>query len=168
MRQFALVLICVPVACAGALYARFCRKRARTLSSFASFFGCLAISAAAFGGEIPVLLSRCVNASDKSFSFPATLLTLYAQTGDLCAAWEAALQTCGIPDLLQRTQCELLQDCGGMFALESMAAFESTCKGYEAQFTALYKDAAEKLKREERLYVTLSSLLAALLFLILI
>ena len=57
---------------------------------------------------------------------------------------------------------------GPAFASPSLAEFQESCGRYAAPLDALAAAAAEKLRREEKLIIPMASLLAALLFIILV
>ncbi len=168
MRTIGVICVCLSVIGCGVLYDRRCRQRETLLAGFASFFGALAMVCVSLGGPMERILHGAAADADGRFSFPETLLSFYAQTGDPCAAWTRALGQLGAQGILKTEETALLSSFENAFTLPSMAAFTEECRGYEARYAALADLAHEKRRREERLCVTMTSLLAMLMFILLI
>ena len=168
MRTFGVICVCVSVIGCGVLYDRRCRQRETLLAGFASYFGALAVTCVSLGGAMDRILQGSAAEGDGRFPFPRTLLSVYAQTGDLCVSWLRALERVGAQRYLAAEEVALLNAFETAFTLPSMAAFTEECRGYETRFSALAERAREKRRREEKLSVTLASLLAALVFILLI
>ena len=167
MRLFGVLCICASVVYGGALYAKRQRRREALLGELASFFGSLAVTAQSVGGSVSQVLRQCAAGAGTGFGFPAALLSEYAGSGDPCLSWERALSVSGAAALLPESQISLLRDFGGTFSVSSLAVFTEECRRYAETFRTLSDEAREKRASEEKLGVTMASLLAALLFILL-
>ena len=168
MRIIGIICVCLSVVGCGVLCNRRRRRREAFLSGFASYFGALGVTCVSLGGSVDRILRGSAADGDGRFPFPRTLLSVYAQTGDLCVSWLRALERVGAQRYLAAEETALLTSFEAAFTLPSMAAFTEECRGYETRFSALAERAREKRRREEKLSVTLASLLAALVFILLI
>ena len=168
MKLAGIFCICISVISGGMFYTLRCRQREALYGELASFFGCLSLTAVSLGGELSLLLRRCAGTASGRFALPQTLLQLYAQTGDLCAAWFQALEQTGASRLLPENEAAFLAFFGGACAVPSLSVFTETCRQYEAHFTALKTAAEAKRQREEKLGVSITLLTAALLFIMLV
>ncbi len=168
MRIIGIICVCLSVVGCGVLCNRRRRRREAFLSGFASYFGALGVTCVSLGGSVDRILRGSAADGDGRFPFPGTLLALYAQTGDLCAAWNGALAQIGAAETLTAEEAALLSSFASAFALPSMAAFTEECNGYAARFSDFAERACEKRRREEKLTVTFTSLLAVLVFILLI
>lgn len=167
MKLAGILCICISVICGGVFHTLRCRQREALCGELASFFGCLALTAFSLGGELSQVLRRCAGSAGGRFGLPQTLLQLYAQTGDLCVAWNRALEQTGIHRLLPEAEAAYLNSFGGACAVPSLTLFTETCRQYEAHFTSLKTAAEAKRQREEKLGVSITLLTAALLFIML-
>ena len=168
MRLCGICCICAAVVCFGVFRAGARRRSAQTLAGFASYFGSLAFAAGQTQGDTAQLLALCAGRAAEAFAFPRVLTELYARTGDLCAAWETALEESGAAQCLTAAQAGFLRSFGPVFASPSVAVFRESCGRYVSELQAYAEAALEKQRRAEKLGIPLSAMLAALLFVILV
>lgn len=154
------------MAAAGAFVSVKRVKRAEALRGFSEFFGALAASSVGFLGDMPSLLKKCALPFEKRFSFPLALVVSYEKTGDLSSAWEECVQQ--YSEQLTNSEKALLTDFISVFEGFSKREFYERCKRNEQQFSQIFISAEEKCKKTGKLTVAFSSLLAALMFIILI
>ena len=167
MKLAALLFTCLPVACAGPMLVRRQYRRVWLLGQFTSFFQRLSQTAAGACGS-PGALVRHAAGADDGFWLPAAFAALAENAGAPEAAWREAL--CGGAEWNRLSAAEqgLLLSFGAAFAGASRREFEAVCAAYARQCGELREAAAQKLRKDEKLWLSLPSLLAALLFIILI
>lgn len=168
MRYAALICICCSVAGAGAAASVRSRRRVSALSGLAAFFDALSLSAAMYGGEVQALLAYCEGICPAGLNFPAALRKALTQNRDVTVAWAVSAAGCEEARFLTPEERALLSSFGAAFSDTSLEAFREKCAGCRARFDALFAEAQEKNRCNGRLYITFSSLFAALLFIILV
>lgn len=112
------------------------------------------------------LLKKCAVPFDKSFSFPTALTRIYGETGDLQRAWEECVRQ--YSEFLSDGEKALLSDFISAFDGFSKSEFYDRSKDLEQKFSQIFAEAEEKRKKDGKLTVAFSSLLAVLMFIILI
>ena len=168
MKYAALLCICCSVAGVGAAASVRSRRRVSALSGFAAFFDALSLSAAMYGGEVQALLAYCEGICPAGLHFPAALRKALANKPDVAGAWAVSAAGCEEARFLTPEERALLSSFGAAFSDTSLEAFREKCAGCRARFIALCAEAQEKNRRNGKLYITFSSLFAALLFIILV
>lgn len=168
MRYVSLLCICCSVAGIGAAASVRSRRRVSALGGIAAFFNMLSLSAAMYGGDIQALLDYCEGICPAGLSFPAALRKALTENRDVAEAWAVSAAGCEEARFLTPEECRLLSSFGAAFSDTSLEAFREKCAGCRARFDALRAEAQEKNRRNGKLYITFSSLFAALLFIILV
>ena len=167
MRLLALFVMCVPVAAAGGMLAARRRRRERALAGFAAFFANLSQTRGCFGGALRPLLRLAVPEKESGFTFGACLLHACAELTP-AAAWEIAVRGSAESAVLLPEEREFLLDFADAFGESSLNGFHTVCAAYAQRFALLAKQARARNDKSEKTCVTLSVLLAALLFIILV
>ena len=167
MRLTAIILLCLPVACAGALYNRMHRQRAMLLRRLSLFFGALRRAGKGGGATLASLLESCAEVSGAD---PVFLRALgeQASPGPQTERWAAAVSACPGAQLLTKSERETLLRFGDALNETSLSAFTETCAEYERIFAEAYGAAAAKCRTTEKLSLTGSLLVSALLFILLL
>lgn len=168
MKLAAMLLICLPVMCVGPLRIRRQRRRAWVLRQFSAYFDSLARSAAGFRGDLAALMRRAAAGTDGAFLFPAALAGAAQAQGNPGAIWRETLCACSEWNRLSEVEHTLLTNFGAAFSCVSLGEFESLCRKTAQQCAGFAEETDVQNRKNEKLWLTLPSLLAALLFVILI
>lgn len=154
------------MAAAGAFISLKKVKRVNTLKGFFEFFGVLAAVSVGFLGDMSALLKKCAMPFNKRFAFPLALAENYEKTKELESAWTECVRQ--YSEYLTDGEKTMLTDFVSVFDGFSKREFYDKSKNYEQKFFEFFTEAEEKHKKNGKLTVAFSSLLAALVFIILI
>lgn len=167
MRLLALLIMCVPVAAAGGMLAARRRRRERALTGFAAFFENLSHTRGGFGGALRPMLRLAVPEKESAFTFGAYLLRACAGLPP-AAAWERAVRGSAESAALLPEEREFLSAFAQAFCESSLSGFHTASAAYARRFAMLAEQARARNDKSEKNCVTLSVLLAALLFILLV
>jgi|GEM_PF-3043856 len=141
-------------------------KRATVLRGFADYFEALSNASEGFLGELGGLVSKCSSGKLGRFTFPEEISGEYEKTGDMALSWIKCVER--YFPLLKNDEIARLKGFADAFSGFSKKEFSDNCALAAESFCACAAEAEEECKRTGRLTVALSSLLAALIFIILI
>ena len=167
MRLTAILLICLPVACAGGLYNLRNRKRALALKRFSLFFGALEKRANVGETTLRELISAGAGAAFGNGALGAALL-LNAGRLPLKKAWEAAVRESADATLLTDEELRTLLRFGDALCRPGLSLFSQACRACERTFADAYERAAQKCRGVEKLSAAGALSAAALLFILLV